>query len=390
MHEDIKRILDDSLPEHITLTEKQKSKIFNKANQCFTHKKRLIPIKLKPFLSGIAIILIASMLSFPTFENWIEHGAYQQTTMKPVIEVTIPGVEYPSLINAIYVEETNEMIYTDHQSIYSYSLSENTKNVLVENKEKAQIFDIAVNEKWLIWEDISTSTMKILNRRNHNLKEIPNIHTSDLQLVEDKLTFFSFGNDDQFAGYKLMNLTNMDESAIHQQTGDGASSKASFRENFVVIPESFHSGDQSTIHFFLYDMKKQVKVDEFMAPYEIVNNVIFSNNKIWALLYNDNEDSILAYFDVNGGDKRMHKLNVPKFDDYAVYGDYLALSVPEKDSNTVKLYKITGDKVVALKTFNHIKERLVKPRFTENGILVVNGEGKQLTMYLQDVNELEH
>jgi hypothetical protein len=384
MHEDIKQILDDSVPEHITLTERQKSEIFKEANQRFTHKKRSIPIKLKPLLSGIAIILIAGMLSVPSFENWIEQGAYQQTTTKPVIEVSIPGVGYPSLINAIYVEETNEMIYTDHQSIYSYSLSENTNNVLVEHKENAQIFDIAVNEKWLIWEEISTSTLKILNRLNHNLKEFPNIHTSDLQLVDDKLTFLSFGNDDQFAGYKLINLTNMEESAIHQQTGDGAGSKASFRENFMVIPESFNSGDQSTIHFFLYDIKKQVKIDEFMAPYENANNVTYSNNKIWAVLYNDNEESILAYFNV--GEKRMKKLNVPKFEDYAVYGDYLALSVPKKDSNTVKLYKITGDKVVALKTFDHIKERLVKPRFTENGILVVNGEGKQFTMYLQDVN----
>lgn len=387
MHQGIKRILDDSVPEDITLTEGQKSKIFNEANQRFTHKKRSIPIKFNPLLSGIAIILIASMLSIPTFENWIEQGAYQQTTTKPVIEVTIPGVEYPSLINAIYVEETNEMIYTDHQSIYSYSLSENTKNVLVEHKENAQIFDIAVNEKWLIWEEISTSTLKILNRLNHNLKEFPNIHISDLQVVDDKLTFLTFGNDDQFAGYKLLNLTTMEVSGIHQQTGDGAGSKASFRENFMVIPESFNSGDQSTIHFFLYDMKKQVKIDEFMAPYENANNVTFSNNKIWALLYNDYEESILAYFDV--GDKRMHKLNVPKFEDYAVYGDYLALSVPKKDSNTVKLYKITGDKVVALKTFDHIKERLVKPRFTKNGILVVNGEGKQLTMYLQNVNQLK-
>ncbi|CAG9610727.1 hypothetical protein [Pseudoneobacillus rhizosphaerae] len=388
MHEDIKRILDDSLPEHITLTEKQKSKIFNRANQRFTQNKRSIPIKFKPLLSGIAIILIAGMLSVPSFENWIEQGAYQQTKTKPVIEVTIPEVEYPSLINAIYVEETNEMIYTDQQSIYSYSLSENTKNVLVEHKENAQIFDIAVNEKWLIWEEISTSTLKILNRLNHSLKEVPNIHTSDLQLVDDKLIFLSFGNDDQFAGYKLMDLISMDESIIHQQTGDGAGSKASFRENFIVIPESFKSGDQSTIHFYLYDMKKQVKVDEFMAPYENANNVIFSKNKIWALLYNDNEDSILAYFDL--GDKRMQKLNVPKFEDYAVYGDYLALSVPKKDSNTVKLYKITGDKVVALKTFDHINERLVKPRFTENGILIVNGEGKLLTMYLKDVNQLNH
>jgi hypothetical protein len=388
MHEDIKRILDDSVPEQVTLTERKKSEIFNEAIHRFTHKKRSISIKLKPLFSGIAIIIIAGMLSIPSFENWFEQGAYQQTTTKSVIEVTIPGVEYPSLINAIYVKETNEMIYTDHQSIYSYSLSENTKNMLVEHKENAQIFDIAVNEKWLIWEEISTSTLKILNRLNHNLKEIPNIHTSDLQLVDDKLTFLSFGNDDHFAGYKLINLTNMEESAIHQQTGDGAGSKASFRENFMVIPESFNSGGQSTIHFFLYDMKKQVKIDEFMAPYENANNVTFSNNKIWALLYNDNEESILAYFDV--GDKRMQKLNVPKFEDYAVYGDYVALSVPKKDSNTVKLYKITGDKVVALKTFDHIKERLVKPRFTENGTLVVNGEGKQLTMYLQDVNQLNH
>jgi hypothetical protein len=388
MREDLKQILDDTIPEHITITERQKNKIFNEANNRFIHNKRSSPIKLKPLLSGIAIILIACMLSVPTFKNWMGQGANQQTFMKPVIEVTIPGVEYPSLINAIYVEERNEMIYTDHQSIYSYSLSEDTKTVLVEHQENAQIFDIAVNEKWLIWEEISTSTLKILNRFNQNLKEIPNIHTSDLQVVDDQLTFLSFGNEDKFAGYKVINLTTMEESIIHQQTGNGASSKASFKENFMVIPESFDTGEQTAIHFFLYDMKKQVKVDEFLAPYEVVNNVTFSTNKIWAVLFNDNENPILAYFNV--GDKKMHKLDIPKFEDYAVFGDYLALSVPKKDSNTVKLYKITGDKVVALKTFDHIKERLVKPRFTENGILVVNGEGEQFTMYLQDVNVLVH
>jgi hypothetical protein len=385
MHEDLKQILDDSIPEHITLTERQKNKIFNEANNRFIHKKRSSPIKLKPFLSGIAIILIASILSVPTIKNWMEQGASEQTIMKPVIDVTIPGVEYTSLINAIYVEDTDEMIYTDHQGIYSYSLSENTKNVLVEHKENGQIFDIAVNEKWLIWEEISTSTLKILNRLNHNLKEFPNIHTSDLQVIDDQLTLVTFGNEDHFAGYKVINLTTMEESVIHQQKGNGARSKASLRENFMVIPESFDSGDQSAIHFFLYDMIKQVKVDEFIASYDEVRNVTFSNNKIWAQFYNDNEESILSYFNV--GDKKLHKLNVPKFEDYAVYGDYLALSIPKKDSNTVKLYKITGDKVVALKTFDHIKERLVKPRFTENGILVVNGEGEQFTMYLQEVNK---
>lgn len=40
-------------------------------------------------------------------------------------------------------------------------------------------------------------------------------------------------------------------------------------------------------------------------------------------------------------------------------------------------------------TFNKIKERLVKPRFTVNGSLIVNGEGEKFPMYLQNVDEVE-
>lgn len=80
---------------------------------------------------------------------------------------------------------------------------------------------------------------------------------------------------------------------------------------------------------------------------------------------------------------------MPDFDYYAVFNDYVALSVPVKESNTVKLYKIEGSNVKKMPTFNNIKERLVKPRFTVNGSLIVNGEGDKFPMYLQNVEEFK-
>lgn len=392
MQENIKRHLDESVPSHLTLSDVQKRKILNEANHRMHGRNFSNPRMFKPFAIGVAILGLSAFLSFPYIQDWSEESAFQPALKEPINEkikkVTITGVEYPSLIHATYVADTEEMIVTDHDGIYSYSVATETKRVLVEPKDNAQIFELAVNSEWLVWEEISTSKLYIVNRMSNERKEFSNAHmTYDFQLDGDILTYTSIGDSDSFMGYKKLDLSSWEETEIHELTGEGADSSSAINNGLIVIPERFKTGDKNGVTFFLYDLHKQIQVGKYDVPFEVANNVTITNNKIFAQLYNEGEASILAYIDLKDG--QLHEVKVPTFDEYAVYEDYVALRVQVKDSNTVKLYQIEDNSAIALPTFNQIKERLVKPRFTEDGILVVNGEGEQFSMYLQDVELLK-
>lgn len=51
----------------------------------------------------------------------------------------------------------------------------------------------------------------------------------------------------------------------------------------------------------------------------------------------------------------------------------------------MKLYQLEDDALGELPIFNKIKERLVVPRFTDDGTLIVNGESADFSIYVQDV-----
>ena len=384
MSKNIRHQLDQSVPEDIILNNERKNKILNEASHRLAHKSLSSPRKFKPLLIGIAIAGLSVFLSFPYLQEWSEDRAFQQSTNDSLVEVTIPDVEYPSLIRAEYVDATKEMIYTDNDGIYSYSKDSETKRILVEPKDNAGIFELAVNENWLVWEEIHSSKMYVLNRMNNEIKEYLEVSTGDYHLEENILTL----RDDVNHVYKSINLTSFKETEILDLTGDGSNSSASVSDGTMAIPERFKLENEVRTKLHLYDLDNQESRGEYVVPFENAEFVSFTDGKIYSQLSNEGDmSSKLAYIDLKDG--RLYELEAPPFGEFAVYKNYVALSVKWKEYNTVKLYEITGNTLKELKTFNHIKERLVRPRFTNEGILVVNGESDEFTMYLQDVNQLE-
>lgn len=385
MQENIKRQMDATIPEQLTLSEKHKRKILLEANKRMTRPNIFNQQLLKP-LVGVAIIGLSCFLAFPYIQEWSEEKAFHSAEHDLLTEVTFPQEDYDSLINAQYVDSTNEMIYTDHEGIYSYSITEKTKKVLVEPKEDARIFELAVNENWLVWEEISSSKLYVLNRTTADKSEITNMAFSDLQIEGDILTYMSVGGEEHSsAGYVALNLRN-GETKEFQGLENGAHSKAAVSDGLIVIPEEHQKGEGGIVTFYVHDLQGFSELREYTVPYEMAVNVTLTNDKIFAQLQNEGEEAVLGYIDLKDGGK-FKQIDAPPFDAYAVYGDYVALSVPIKDTNTVKLFKLNNDSVVALSTFNQLKERLVKPRFTKDGTLVVNGEGAKRSMYLHKVNE---
>jgi len=384
MRKNIRHQLDQSVPEDIMLDNERKNKILNEASNRLEQKEPSRPRMFKPLLVGVAITGLSVLLSFPYLQEWSEDRAYQQSNNNSLVEVTIPDVDYSALISAEYVDATKEMVYTDRDGIYSYLMESETKKILVEPKEEAAIEEFAVNEDWLVWGAISSSTMYVLNRENNDIKEYPNSSTGDYHIEENILTL----TDDSNHVYKSIDLTSFEETQIYQLTGQGSTSTASISDGTMVIPERFEKNYVIRTKLYLYDLDNHVSRGEYVVPFENANFVTFTDDKIYSQVNNEEDtSSVLAYIDLKDG--RLYELATPPFDEFAVYENYVALSVQKEDSNTVKLYQITGDTLKELPTFNHIKERLVRPRFTDEGILVVNGESDQFTMYLQDVNQLE-
>jgi len=377
MREDIKGHLDASIPNHITLTEAQKSKIMREAPN--RTKKSGIQLQLMPLIVSIATISLSFFLVIPYIQDWLEKDLTQLFEQN-LVEVTITDVEYANLIRSIYVEDSKEMVYSDWNGIYSYLEATNTKEILIDPKEESKIHLFTVNENWLAWEEITTSTLNILNRNSNELLEIPNITIADLQLQDNTLIYMNFSE----GSYKAIDLSTMDQREIHELTGNGSSSLATVYNNLLVVPEEIEKEGETRVKFYLYDIKENTRVGEYEVPYEMAQFVTLTDNKIFAQLSNEDENVHLGYIDLESG--KLHEIKVPPFSEYAVFEDYVALSINVKDATTVKLYQIEDNELKELPAFKNISERLVRPRFTEEGTLVVNGEGEQRKLYLQGVN----
>ena len=374
MPNNIKQLLDESIPADITLSEENKQRILRKANQQLQStihpKKRLF----RPIFSTLAIISLLIILIGPSLSNWF---STRSSFNLPLEKVTIPNGDYSSFIHSIFIKDTNELIYADKKTIYSYSLTSHSREVLIESSENIDIYTLAANKNWLIWGE-KNNNIYILNRETTLQKEQKKTVLGDIQLQEDMLIY----ND--ASGYKQLNLITMEETNLHDFTGIGRNSKAGLYDNLLVIPEQFKSNNGNTTEFYVYDLTTLKQIGKYGAPYKAAENVILMNNKIYAAFSNEDENSpILGYIDLTDG--TFHKIETPPFNNYAVYKNYLALSIMDKNTDTVKLYRLENENLEELPTFNKIKERLVMPRFTDDGALIVNGESADFSMYIQDV-----
>ncbi|WP_419959795.1 hypothetical protein [Psychrobacillus sp. BM2] len=374
MREDIKRHLDESIPSHITLTEAQKNKIMHEIPKRMKQKKFKLPSI--PLIISLAIISLSLFLVIPYLDDDL-----QQLYDEKLVDVTIPEAPYTSLIRSIYVDNSKEIIYTDWNGIYSYSVETKKTEILVIPKEESRIHLFAVNENWVAWEDITNSTLNVLNRNNNEVKKQSNIHLSDIHLQDDTLLI---GYIDNSIRYRAIDLPSMKQRDLHDLTGNGSSSLATVQDNLLVVLEEIEIDGEQLVRFYLYDYHQNILIGEYEVPYEMAAFVTLTDNKIFAELINEDENSKLGYIDLEDG--KLYELKAPLFSEYAVYKDYVALSVIVKESTTVKLYQIEENELRELPAFQNIRERLVRPRFTEDGTLIVNGEGAKRTMYLQDMD----
>lgn len=71
-----------------------------------------------------------------------------------------------------------------------------------------------------------------------------------------------------------------------------------------------------------------------------------------------------------------------KIDDFATDSEHFAVAVQKGKSNSVQLFEEGEGQLKRISSLPTINERLVLPRFTEEGTLVVTSEGPERPIYL--------
>lgn len=387
MHKHLRKSLDQSIPEQVKLKDDQKRKIVAEAHHRLENEKPSRKLALKPLITAIAVVGLAGFLGVPYIQNEMGEQAIEESVVpaEALRKVSIPGENLATLITAIYVDETKEMIYSDGKRIIAFDTESNTKEILIDGDVNISGYEVSANERWIVWKQEGMEGYSVLNRSNGEIRNIPD-ELHGMQIDGDKLTYTS-------VSYGGVWFTQLELKTLEQTRLQDMMPKRSFGHGLVgegklVLGDTLTDND-SRVPFSVYDLQTNQKIGSFVFPYENAINLAITENKVFAELFNEGDtEAVLGYVDLTDG--KFYTVKTPEFVSYAVYHDVLALSTPAKSTNTVKLYKIENNKAHALPMLDHIQERLVKPRFTSEGRLVVNVESNGFySLYVVDANKLD-
>ncbi|KIL51478.1 hypothetical protein KP77_09900 [Jeotgalibacillus alimentarius] len=354
----IKHELEKSLPESLHFTSAEKEAVFERI-----HKRKKRRFQVLPALAGVMVLIMIAVLIVPELTS---NRTAQDVTIEKLV---VPDTPYPSLINAIYVDETSELIFSEETGLYSYSESSGKEQLV---SLPGIPYNVAATEDWLVWSEPveGGAVLNVMNRSNQQVITVEGRGFANLSIEEDTLVYLNGGE-----GVYVMDLNNQESEFLHKSTG-GSRSESALQGNQVVIPEE----NDGVTKLFIYDIQTMERVNEIELPFEIVEYVQWSGEFIYSQGRNVDEMPVLLQANSQTGE--VQEIQTPEFDEFAAYGDRIALRVPEGESNTVMLYEVDELKVRPLNTLDHIEERLTKPRFTEEGTLVLNSEGPDFAMYI--------
>lgn len=371
MNNRMKTELERSTATRLKLNDDRKQKIVRAAHRRLDAKPSRRR-RLAPPLVAVAVVGMMLFLFFPQIQSILENGTVQDDLAEQGIQkAVIPGVEYANLINAVYVDVGNELIYTDGNDIFSFSL-ESQQAVRIIEGTGGHIAGVTLdaNEKWLLWE--SDGVLYVLNRE-----------TEDVQTIED---YFGMGMlagdvvlygspDETFSIHKL-SLTTGNKTVLHTYAGQTDIYGPSIYEGEAVFPEKLENGQT---RFTIYDLHSGSETERYELPYAWIDQTQLTAGRIFTEVSRDSSDLKLGYIDRKDG--KFHELKTPAYSAFAVSEPYAALSVISGESGTVQLFTVEDDELKMLPRLQQMKERLVKPRIS-GGKLIVNGEGPERAMYI--------
>ena len=374
--------LDELIPEHVTLTDKQRTAIVQKAKNGDL-PKQMRTAKMTPIFISAAVISILCFFIF-TFLGEIE----RKETLSDLIEAGIireikaEEIPYESKIPSTYITETDELIYVSGSSVFSYEVENKVQRALTDDSTGATSYNIKANENWLVWCNFDNQSLHIMNRQTMAQQVISNFSSVTVILNDDLSSFYNF--DDQT--FTIMDLETLQMNPVH--TVDEMTSTQHFSQDgqLVTMIESY-TNDEKSLEFYTHDIQTGTVKSVATIPFMEAGMWTYENGFIYAEY--QAKDGPWKLLRVDLATNEWTILDVPEYSGYAVHGHFLALSGLEDEQSEMALFRMEGDELVKLTTFDAFTDRLVRPRFNEEGMLLVNSEDEAYTMYIVDVNKID-
>ncbi len=326
----------------------------------------------KPVIIGTFALLVAIFLGAPYIQQAFMDKDYT------IEKVVFPEEAYDSLFRSTYIDETNEFIYNTANGFYSFDVSSKKETLIVDTSEAGMVYDYAVSEDWLVWAQPVENNEKIhvFNRERKNVKILEDDYFYGIELKGDILIYMGFENEQPY--YFKHNLQNSRREPLLAING-GGSSRNAIEGNLIAIPENNKDTAETVVK--VIDFVKGELVGSYVFPYTNVQSLTLKDNRIYGYSWDDETPGFIGEIEMNTGKHQQLKTNVG-IDGYATDGENFAISVRKGDSNSVQLFKREGKELKRHSKLSTISERLVERMFTEQGTLVLNGEGKDKAMYL--------
>ena len=376
---ELKSLFMAEIPHDFEMTVSEKQRILQIV------KKKQKKAWIKPTILTAVFTCLIMVIGIPLFQSISDERKLSSfIENKLILPITLEKESYPNLVNSTYISETNELIFTDGFQFFSYNPDTDEKVALTRRAEADVYHGYAANDHWLIWDNPHNSSLSILNRETGELKEMANTYVAGISIHKNKATFIQMsGEGIEYPTDVILDLQTMNKTILpSNEFSEGADSLAIIRDDLFITSEK----NNGNVDILTYDLRNHNQGKKYTVPFDTVTYMLYDQEKIYGLFTNDDETTV-GYIDVlTGNFVKLANMSVSAM---AVYGDYLALSVEKNASDTVKLYQIQENTLKPLKTLNIFSERLVLPRFTTDGKLIVNGENKQHTMYVIDMEKIQ-
>jgi hypothetical protein len=360
--------------------EENKNRIIEKTRNSIKNEEIQTKHRQK-YVRPAFITLLASLLCIVIASSYVQQALRSDDPFS-VDKVVIPNVPYDSLISSFYIDESGELIYSTAQGIYSFNVKQNKAKQLVDTSETGRVYELTASTKWLIWAapvNKGQQQIHILNRETTELKMAKNNYFFGLYLDGDTLIYLGTGQDKP--SYNTIALNSMKENVLHELKGDGAMSEPVIKDNLIAIPETLSSNDKKETMVYVYDLQTEEQVSTYTFPNDRVENIQLQNNTLFGYLWDDQGTGKVVSIDMASNELNNLETEVDT-NAYSTDGKHFAFSVKKGDSDTVQLFRKEEDKLNLSSTLPSIRERLVRPRFTSKGTLLLNGEGEDFAMYI--------
>lgn len=398
MRESLKRELDETVPKDVTLSEAKKRQILRAAQNYDGGRKPSKAPKFVPAFVGVAMMGLVGVLGYPyVIDNQEqEQGAVEEKNVEEPLQkveeslqkVILPVNDNTVFINALFYTDKGTLVYQEAQKIYSYDIETKEETILTEIPEEAWIKNLTVEGEWVVWMEVLEAGMEtsfelnIYKLSNGELTSISDLNALSIVIDGDQLSFLDFGSEGPT--YKILDLKTMEETAVYQST-EGADSMHAFNDGIIVIPDIRE--EQNVTKLTVFDANEKEIISEFELPSKTTMNLHLDDNKIYARLADENFVSTLVSIELETGE--MTELDTPEFSAFSVHGKYLALGIPEAGAETVKLFEMNGSSLKMLPALDSVEERLVNPRFTDDGTLIVDSYSGDVGVYLLDIGTID-